>query len=218
MSINSVPNEILEEIILKARGDTFINCNLTKYVLVCRRWALIANHHIWKEVRLDDGSWDKSYKYEFPSYKDSGFAFYKDSEFPFYRHITKPGYTFGKYILKLELEFSRLWPICIIKMLRRCPNIVDLTIRDYQYRDVKGRGKVVNFLEEIQRLLPNLKRLDIINSHRELANIEIEKLIENRKDLQILASRNCKECYYHIERYNGKEWTCKGCEYQLKKN
>ena len=195
MSINSLPNEILEKIILNSVIYYNSKYYLKKYALVCRKWALIANHHLWKEVNLD------------PDHK-----YYKGNEFPFYRHITKPGYTFGKYILKLKLEFSHLWPICIIKILRLCPNIVDLTILCYRHNDNKGRGKVNNFLEEIQRLLPNLKRLNIRYSNRELTDIAIENLIENRKDLQILATRKCKKDSSHwSEEYNGKNWICNDC-------
>lgn len=187
MSINTLPDEILEKIILIR--EYYDKYYFKKRALVCRRWALIINHYLWKEVKL-------------------GSRLYKDNEFSFYRHIKKPGYTFGKYILKLEFNYSTFWPICIIKILCLCPNIVDLTITNYFYNDFKGRGKVKNFLEEIQKVLPNLKKLNITYSHREITDIAVEKLIENRKDLQILATRRCKKNSAFIDIYNGKEWTC----------
>ena len=93
-------------------------------------------------------------------------------------------------------------------MLQACPNIVDLTIRNYEYNDIKGRGKVNNFLERIQILLPKLRRLNLEYSHRVITGIE--KLIDDcqadRKDLEILATRKNKSNSNFIDKYNGKEW------------
>ena len=204
--ISTLPIEILEKIIIEADDDyyyfndfgkLFKHKNyLKRYALVCRKWALIANPLIWKETHVHPDF----------SYRDKG------NEFSFYRHITKPGYVCGKYIKKLTLDGSNLWPICIVKVLRACPNIVDLTITWYEHRDKKGRGKVYNLLREIQNLLPNLKILNIMHS-KYLTDIEIEKLIKNRKDLQIYATRYCKKHKAHYEIYIEKKWEeCPRCE------
>jgi hypothetical protein len=192
--MNTLPVEILEKIITKSVSRYWSDYNgnwiynhymLKKYALVCRTWALIVNPILWKVVNLS-GSTDSN------------------NEFRFYKHIMKPGYTFGKYIQKLSLNKSELWPICIIKILRACPNIVDLTIRSYRYRDSKNRGKVNNLLEQIQDLTPNLKRLNLEYSGDNITGIE--KLIKDRKDLQILATRYNSLKQSVIEKYNGKEW------------
>jgi len=208
MSINKLPVEILEKIIIEAEetGGYYFNSEgklikskiyLLKYALVCRKWTLIANSYLWKEVYVRGGC---RYKV-------------KENEFKFYKHIKNPGYVCGKYIQKLTLDSSKLWPICIVKILQACPNIVNLTINNYQYKANKDEGKVNNFLEKIQTLLPKLKRLNIMHSHEVLTNIEIEKLIKDRKDLQILASRYCKKHPAHSEHYNGKKWKeCIPCE------
>lgn len=209
MSISTLPFEILEKIIIETDGDEYYYYNynigkivktnkyLKRYALVCRKWALIVNPLIWKETHV----------YADYSYRDKG------NEFSFYRHITKPGYVCGKYIEKLTLDASNLWPICIVKILRACPNIVDLTMTWYNYKDNKGRGKVNNLLREIQNLLPKLKRINIKGSNKYLTDIEIDKLIKNRKDLQIQATRDCKKHNVLSEIYNGKEWEeCPRCK------
>lgn len=209
MSINKLPIEILEKIIIEAEGTGEYNFDhngqltknkvyLPKYALVCRKWTLIANSYLWKEVYVRGGI-----RYNV-----------KENEFKFYKYIKNPGYVCGKYIQKLTLNSSKLWPICIVKIIQNCPNIVDLTINNYRYIANKGEGKVNNFLEKIQTLLPKLKRLDIRFSQGQISDIETEKLIKDRKDLQILATRNCKK-YYFNEHYNGKEWKeCITCESQ----
>src|SRR5690348_14865939 len=143
MSINKLPIEILEKIIIEAEGTGGYNYNclgelikskvhLPKYALVCRKWTLIANPLIWKEKTI----------YGHFNYYNKG------NEFNFYRHITKSGYVCGKYIKKLTLLNSKLWPVCIVKILQACPNIDHLSLRCYNYKD--NRGKVNNFLEKIQ--------------------------------------------------------------------
>ena len=87
-------------------------------------------------------------------------------------------------------------------MLQVYPNIVDLTIRSYEYYDMKRRKKVNNFLKQIQVLLPKLRKLN--HSHKVITGIE--KLIEDRKDLEILATRRNKSNSNFIDKYNGKEW------------
>ena len=60
-------------------------------------------------------------------------------------------------------------------MLQVCPNIVDLTIRSYKYYDIKGRGKVNNFLKRIQILLPKLRKLNLEYSYKVITGIEKHK-------------------------------------------
>ena len=197
--MNTLPVEILEKIIID-KYWSYRKCSwiydhhiLKNNALVCRTWGLIVNPILWKEVNLRGQTGDQ---------------YLGGDEFRFYRHITKPEYTYGKYIQKLVINNSRLWNICILKMLQACPNIVDLTIRSYEYNDMKGRGKVNNFLEQIQALLPKLRRLNLEYSHRVITGIE--KLIDDcqadRKDLEILATRKNKSNSNFIDKYNGKEW------------
>ena len=89
-------------------------------------------------------------------------------------------------------------------MLQVCPNIVDLTIRSYEYYDIKGRGKVNNFLERIQVLLPKLRKLNLEYSHKVITGIE--KLIKDRKDLEILVTHKNKSNSKFIDKYNSKKW------------
>jgi F-box-like len=193
--MNTLPVEILEKIIngkywsYRKYSWAYDHHILKNNALVCRTWGLIVNPILWKEVNLR-GAYDDQYL--------------GGDEFRFYRHITKPGYICGKYIQKLVINYSRLWPICIIKILRACPNIVDLTIRKYEYYDMKGRGKVNNFLEQIQVLLPKLRKLNLEYSHKVITGIE--KLIKDRKDLEILVTRKNKSNSNFIDKYDGKEW------------
>jgi hypothetical protein len=82
--MNSLLTEILEKIIKFASKGKYISeigrkYLLKEYVLVSRKWAVIANPLFWKEVNL--------------------YHKYNKREFSFYRHITKPEYTCGKYSL-----------------------------------------------------------------------------------------------------------------------
>jgi hypothetical protein len=81
--MNSLPTEILEKIIKSASKGKYISeierkYLLKEYILVSKKWAIIANPLFWKKVNL-------YYKYN-------------KKEFSFYRHITRPGYTCGKYV------------------------------------------------------------------------------------------------------------------------
>ena len=112
------------------------------------------------------------------------------------------------------MTYSKLQHIHIIKILRACPNIVDLTIKRYKlYSDYSKKGNVNDFLEQIQILLPKLRRLNLECSHYEITGIE--KLIADRKDLEIIATRECNKKHYDLtsaEKYNGKEWEeCPTC-------
>ena len=69
---------------------------------------------------------------------------------------------------------------------------------------MKGRGKVNNFLEQIQVLLPKLRKLNLEYSHKVITGIE--KLIKDRKDLEILVTRRNKSNSNFIDKYDGKEW------------
>jgi len=69
---------------------------------------------------------------------------------------------------------------------------------------MKGRGKVNNFLERIQVLLPKLRKLNLEYSHKVITGIE--KLIKDRKDLEILVTRRNKSNSNFIDKYDGKEW------------
>lgn len=76
-----------------------------------------------------------------------------------YKHLTILGTVCGKYIQKLKMDEARLWPICIVKILRACPNIQELSMASYHYYD--ERGDVRDLLSNISHLLPNLQKLDI---------------------------------------------------------
>ncbi|GBC30027.2 hypothetical protein RIR_jg23758.t1 [Rhizophagus irregularis DAOM 181602=DAOM 197198] len=115
---------------------------------------------------------------------------YNVKEFQIYKHLTKPGTVCGKYIRKLNMDEVKLWPICIVKMLQACPNIQELSIKDYQYYG--GKGDVRDLLSEILHILPNLQKLDIRYSQRYFNKENaIKKLIETRKDLKIRVTRKC---------------------------
>ena len=82
------------------------------------------------------------------------------------------------------MDEVKLWPICIVKMLQACPNIQELSIKDYQYYGKKG--DVRDLLSEILHILPNLRKLDIRYSQKYFdKGNAIDKLIETRKDLEI---------------------------------
>ena len=103
------------------------------------------------------------------------------------------------------MDEARLWPICIVKMLRACPNIQELSIRSYQYYD--KRGDVRDLLSDIPRLLPNLQKLDINFSEDYFdKNNSIEKLIESYKNLQITATCRCKKNNNYLEYYQDGKW------------
>ena len=69
---------------------------------------------------------------------------------------------------------------------------------------MKGRGKVNNFFKRIQVLLPKLRKLNLEYSHKVITGIE--KLIKDRKDLEILVTRRNKSNSNFIDKYDGKEW------------
>jgi hypothetical protein len=82
-TINSLPTEILEKIIKSASEGEYISkigrkYLLKEYVLVSKKWAVIANPLLWKEVNL--------------------YHKYNKREFSFYRHITRPEYICKKYV------------------------------------------------------------------------------------------------------------------------
>ena len=184
MEINSLPIELLEKIIESA-SEGISKQDLREYALVCRKWAVIANSLLWGEVDL--------------------YSYSHRKEFRMYKHLTISGTVCGKYIRKLKMDGISLWPICIVKMLRVCPNIQELSIRSYDYFD--KRGDVKDLLSDISRLLPNLRKLDISFSHVYLEkNNSIEKLIESNKNLQITATRSCKKNNNYIEHYQDGKW------------
>ena len=74
----------------------------------------------------------------------------------------------------------------------------------YEYYNIKGRGKVNNFLKQIQVSLPKLRKLNLKYSHKLITGIE--KLIKDRKDLEILVTRRNKSNSNFIDKYDGKEW------------
>lgn len=184
MEINSLPIELLEKII-KSASEGKYKQDLRKYALVCRTWAVIANSLLWGEVDLYSHSHRK--------------------EFRMYKHLIMPGTVCGKYIRKLKMDEARLWPICIVKMLRACPNIQELSMASYHYYD--KRGDVRDLLSDILRLLPNLRKLDIRFSEDYFdKNDSIEKLIESDKNLRITATRRCKKNNNYIEHYQDGKW------------
>ena len=106
--------------------------------------------------------------------------------FSFYRHIINPNCLWGEYIQTLELYRVPYWPICMVKLLTACPNIVNLIISSYN-----PDGKKIDLLENILRVLPNLKRLDLRRSHYYFGEDNIQQAINKRKDLYIKATRDC---------------------------
>jgi hypothetical protein len=85
--MNSLPTEILEKII-KSASESWKKYYFREYALVSRRWAIIANSLLWREVSL--------------------YSYRNKKEFSFYRHITTPDYVCGKYIRKLIIENPKL--------------------------------------------------------------------------------------------------------------
>ncbi|GBC47422.1 hypothetical protein RIR_jg38135.t1 [Rhizophagus irregularis DAOM 181602=DAOM 197198] len=110
------------------------------------------------------------------------------------------------------MDEARLWPICIVKILRACPNIQELSMASYHYYD--ERGDVRDLLSNISHLLPNLQKLDIRFSQDYFdKNNSIEKLIESNKNLQITATRRCKKNNNYIEHYQDRKWLdCRICK------
>ncbi|CAB5374833.1 unnamed protein product [Rhizophagus irregularis] len=192
MTNNSLPPELLEKIFKTTYEGTYYRWHcLQKYALVCRKWAVVANYLLWGEVDL--------------------YSRYNKKEFQMYKHLTILGTACGKYIRKLKMDEAKLWPICIVKMLRACPNIRELSIKDYQYYGKKG--DVRDLLSEILHILPNLQKLDIRYSqdYFDKGNT-IEKLIENRKNLKIRTTRICKTNKGFFEWYEDGEWQCNICK------
>ena len=186
--IQDLPYEILEKIIENACEPYIYTRNyyLIQYALVSRQWAVIANNLIWEELDLQCRQNRK--------------------EFRFYRRLTMPNVACGKYVRKLIIDNAKLWPICIRKLLQTCPNITELSMREYQHN---GKGDIGNLLGDIQTLLPSLQKIDITYSEQYFdKNEDIERLIENRKDIEILATRKCKSAESVFEIYDGKKWSC----------
>lgn len=192
MTNNSLPPELLEEIFkIVSEGKSYHNHYLRKFALVCRKWAVIANSLLWGEVDL--------------------YSRHNKKEFQMYKHLTKPGTVCGKYIRKLNMDEVKLWPICIVKMLQVCPNIQELSIKDYQYYGKKG--DVRDLLSAILHILPNLRKLDIRYSQNYFdKGNAIEKFIEIHKDLKIRATRICKTNEGFFEWYEDGEWQCNICK------
>jgi hypothetical protein len=194
ITMNSLPTEILERIIKSTSedgnywGESWRKYYLRECALVSRRWAVIANSLLWKEVSL--------------------YSYRNKKEFSFYRHITTPGYVCGKYIRKLIIGEPKLWPICIGKILSACPGIVELKIKSYRPYKYKGE---INLLRHITKVLPNLQKLNLNYSESYFKADEIQQLIESKKIPYIKATRDCVICKHSFERYDSskaKKWIC----------
>jgi hypothetical protein len=185
--MNSLPTEILEKII-KSASESWKKYYLREYALVSRRWAVIANSLLWREVNL--------------------YSYRNKKEFSFYRHITTPGYDCGKYIRKLIIEDPKLWPICIGKILSACPEIVELKIESYRPYKYKGE---INLLRHITKVLPNLQKLNFNYSESYFKENEVQHLIDSKKIPYIKATRKCITNKYSLEKYDSskaEKWKC----------
>jgi hypothetical protein len=186
-TMNSLPTEILEKII-KSISKSWKKYYLREYALVSRRWAVIANLLLWREVSL--------------------YSYCNKKEFSFYRHITTPSYVCGKYIQKLIIEEPKLWPICIGKILSACPGIVKLEIKCYCPYKYKGE---INLLRHITQVLPNLQKLNLNYSESYFKADEVQHLINSKKIPYIKATRKCDINKHSLERYvssNAEKWIC----------
>ena len=212
MSLSTLPPEVLEQIFKSMiAGDYlnrfWINKYLKPLVLVCRKWASILNPMIWKELLIRSTIYDKN------------------KAFSFYKHVMNPEYSVGQHIKTLRLYKVPYWPICIAKMLKKCSNIVNLELSGYWHKGAKGKYNG-NLLENILQALPNLRRLDLIESHEYFGEKNIQHLIDTRKDLQIKATRKCPQLhkigqwidndtvsiFSNSEMYENKEWHCSECK------
>ena len=201
MEINTLPTELLEQIFEKITYERKCaqRANLRQIALVCKRWSVIIIPMIWKEIEITGLS-----------------RINKSIAFSFYRHIINPNCVWGRYIQTLELYSAPFWPICMVKLLTVCPNIVNLLIFSYRPEG----GKKIDLLEYILRVLPNLRRLDIRRSHNYFGEDNIQQVINSRKDLYIKTTRNCPQSkgknslpwMYEKEEYDGKKWNCSHCK------
>jgi hypothetical protein len=183
ININNPPFEILEHIFMYIyNGILRRRKNLNNFSLVSKHWREIALSVLWRELRL---SGDYS----------SG----KSHSFSMYRIITSPNFKFGPYIKYLNLDSTTFWPICILKLIKVCPNITDFSLTGYKHSGSKGN--VNDLLGEILKNLPNLVKINIRFSEQYFSNTVINRLIETRKDLFIQATRKSVECPGLIDIY-----------------
>lgn len=194
MSLNTLPPEILERI-FELTGDGLLyyqKLYLDSFALVCRKWASLAIPIRWKEVELKD-----NYGWQC-----------RNRVFKFYRHIVNPYHNCGQYIRKLELISVPFWPVCIAKILQACPNIQDLQIVGYKGK--KDKSYDIDLLDFIIKALPNLRKLDISNSHKYFRVEAIQNLIDTYgKKIEIIATRPCIKHPNHLyfsEEYRDNKW------------
>jgi hypothetical protein len=191
MSLNTLPIEVLERI-FELAGDNYDKgyhmYNLKIFALVCRKWARIAVPMIWEDIKVSGrGRREKS------------------NAFKFYRHIL--AHSCGMHIRKLELESAPFWAICIVKILQACPYIQEFQLRDYH--DNSDKGKID--LDFIMKALPNLRKLDISDSHNYFGIEAIQKLIDTQKKLTICATRHIKDpnhVTWKMDKYENGKWIC----------
>ena len=75
----------------------------------------------------------------------------------------------------------------------------------------------IGLLENILRVLPYLKRLDLSQSHYYFGKGNIQQVIDKRKDIYIRATRYCPrekevDCIPRLsEKYEEKNWHCVIC-------
>jgi F-box-like len=199
MHINNFPFEILEQILIKVFHGYGYRCkydDIKRCSLVCRVWNKIASALLWKEVIIGNRNYYCSWNAN-------------NKDFYFLRHITNPKYNCGKYIRKLSIYKTKLYPLSIAKILRFCPNITSIAIRDYTFYGEKGDMK--DLLGKILELLPNLREIDLSDSTY-FDDEKIQKLIDTRKNLKIKATRDCPKDRKFIvkacEIYKNNKWIC----------
>lgn len=202
MGINTIPPEVLEKIFESITYDSEVRkrIHFRQLALVCKKWSVIIVPMIWKEIELT-GLSERS----------------KSKAFSFYRHIINPNCLWGRHIRTLNLIRVSFWPICIAKILTTCPYIVDLKIFSYNPYDRYNYNNT-DFLENILRMLPYLKRLDLSQSHYYFGKDMIQQVIDKYKNIDIRATRYClreKEvnCIPRLsEKYERKKWHCVICK------
>jgi F-box-like len=201
--INNLPFEVLEQIFDSIpRFISFVGTQdkhaLKTCALVCKYWNVIASPLVWKKVTIDlicEVWW------------------IQQIQFSFLKHITNPNYLCGRYIQSLKFNGCKLYPLAIIKILRRCPNITVLALE--KYRPPKGKIDTPNLLDQISKVLPYLKVLKVCLSEEYFGDKKIQEFIDKHENLQVWATRRCPS-YINLftdsfhEYYDGikKEWIC----------
>jgi hypothetical protein len=180
--MNQLPIEILEQIFdLFSDAPTYYlrhlgRNNLKKFALVCRKWARITMPILWKEVKTYDSV--------------GRFYIRTPDSFSFYNFIKNPNNEMiGAYIRELKFVNSKLWPICIVKIMGKCSYLQEFSLR--RYRHTGNKGDVNNLLNCIQKALPCLRKMDIswgrLGDYYFKDKVEdIQKIMNTRKNLIII--------------------------------